>query len=57
MWSKCFKLGLLVNDLRFYLSQAKCVDDTSIVSVSDEPTDNFLQSASAELCDTPIGTV
>jgi hypothetical protein len=42
---------LLINDLRFDLPYAKYVDDTTIVSVSDEPTDSSLQSASAELCD------
>ena len=42
---------LLINDLRFDLPYAKYVDDTTIVSVSDEPSDYSLQSASAQLCD------
>jgi hypothetical protein len=42
---------LLINDLRFDSPYAKYVDNTTIVSVSDEPTDSSLQSASAELCE------
>jgi hypothetical protein len=36
---------LLINDLRFELPYVKYVDDTTVVSVSDDPTDSSLQSA------------
>jgi hypothetical protein len=40
---------LLINDLRFELPYVKYVDDTTVVSVSDDPTDSSLQSALDEL--------
>lgn len=40
---------LLINDLCFDIDYAKYVDDTTAVSVSDDPNDNSLQSATDQL--------
>jgi hypothetical protein len=40
---------LLINDLRFELPNVKYVDVTTVVSVSDDPTDSSLQSVLDEL--------
>jgi hypothetical protein len=40
---------LLINDLRFCQPYAKYVDDTTVVSISDDPADNSLQSATNDL--------
>jgi hypothetical protein len=40
---------LLTNDLRFCQPYAKYVDDTTVVSISDDPADNSLQSATNDL--------
>ncbi len=42
---------VLINDLRFSLSYIKYVDDTSVVSVSDDFNDNSLQVALIDLAD------
>ena len=42
---------LLINDLRFRLSYIKYVDDTSVVSVSNDPSDNSFQIALNDLTD------
>jgi hypothetical protein len=41
---------LLINDLQFDLPYGKYVDDTTVVSVSSQPTDYSLQAASNQLC-------
>ena len=40
---------LLINDLKFDLHYVKYVDDTSVLSVSDDPLDNSLQMAADSL--------
>ena len=42
---------MLINDLRFNLSYIKYVDDTFVVSVSDDFNDNSLQIALSDLAD------
>ena len=41
---------MLINDLQFDLPYGKYVDDTTVVSVSSQPTDYSLQAASNQLC-------
>ena len=40
---------LLINDLSFDIDYAKYVDDTTVISVSDDPNDHSLQSAASRL--------
>jgi hypothetical protein len=41
--------NLLINDLRFSLEYLKYVDDTTAISISDDPLDNSLQQAANDL--------
>lgn len=41
--------NLLINDLRFTLEYLKYVDDTTVISISDDPLDNSLQQAADDL--------